>query len=332
MTNPVHHERQAPRLGGLWSRGRRVQTLFQLVLTAPLMLGLLALSGVGHRWVDVLFQFTAPVLILTALLTVAVVGARMWRAALHGLAAIAVLALAVAPQWFPASPPPRPGAPVLRLYSANLQALNTDVDSIMLSILAARPDIVVLIEVGDAPAARLDRILADYPHRVVSPRIDRPSGAARSVVASRWPLTAIRDRPDGLHAVGATVRTPVVGPLNVVGVHLTRPWPFQEQWGQISQTMALDAVVSDLSGPVVVAGDFNSVSSARIGRQVRRDIGLEPAPGFPGTWPSSVPSAFAVTIDQVWRSPDLAVVSRRLGRPTGSDHRPVVTELTLAAE
>ncbi|MDI1325886.1 MAG: endonuclease/exonuclease/phosphatase family protein [Brevundimonas sp.] len=308
-----------------------METLFQLALTAPLLLGLLALSGVGHRWVDILLQFTAPVLILTALLMAAIVGARMWAATLHGLAAIVALALAVAPQWFPASAPPLPGAPVARIYSANVQALNTDVDGIRLSLLAANADVVVLIEVGDAPAARLDQVLADYPYRIASPRIDRPSGAARSVVASRWPLAVIRDRPDGLHAVGATIRTPL-GPLNVLGVHLTRPWPFQEQWGQISQTMALEAVVSDLTGPVVVAGDFNSVSSARIGRQIRRDIGLHPAPGFPGTWPSAVPSVFGVTIDQVWRSPDLVFISRRLGRPTGSDHRPVVTEVTLAAE
>ncbi|HEX8660890.1 MAG TPA: endonuclease/exonuclease/phosphatase family protein, partial [Brevundimonas sp.] len=199
--------------------------MLQIALLGPLLLGLLALSGIGHRWVDVLFQFTAPVLIATVTLTAFLAGARMWAATLHALAAIVVLALAVAPQWFPASASPRPGAPIVRLYSANLQALNTDVDSILLSLIAANADVVVLIEVGDAPAAQLDRILADHPYRIASPRIDRPSGAARSVIASRWPLTAIRDRPDGLHAVGATVRTPV-GPVNVLGVHLTRPWPF----------------------------------------------------------------------------------------------------------
>ncbi|HZW16487.1 MAG TPA: endonuclease/exonuclease/phosphatase family protein, partial [Brevundimonas sp.] len=147
----------------------------------------------------------------------------------------------------------------------------------------------------------------------------------------RYPVAAIRDRPDGLHAVGATVRSPL-GPLNVVGVHLTRPWPFQEQWGQIEQAIALASIRESLSGPVVLVGDFNSVSSARIGRQVQREIGLIPAPGFPGTWPSAVPSALAVTIDQVYRSPDLALVSRKLGRPNGSDHRPVVAEITRAAD
>jgi endonuclease/exonuclease/phosphatase (EEP) superfamily protein YafD len=39
-----------------------------------------------------------------------------------------------------------------------------------------------------------------------------------------------------------------------------------------------------------------------------------------------------MTIDQVYRTPDLALVSRKLGRPTGSDHRPVVTEITRAAD
>jgi endonuclease/exonuclease/phosphatase (EEP) superfamily protein YafD len=331
MTGPVHPKWQTPRLGALWARGRRIETVFQLVLLGPLLLGLLALSGVGHRWVDVLFQFTAPILILTAALTAILIVSRMKAAALQGLAAALALALAVAPQWFPASIPPRPGAPLVRLYSANLWALNTDVEAVSASIATADADIVVLVELGDAPAARLDRVLAGYPHRIATPRVERPSGAARSIIASRWPLTVIRDRPDGLYAVGATVLTSI-GPLNVMGVHLTRPWPFQEQWGQISQTMALGAIVADLTGPVVVAGDFNSVSSARIGRQIRRDIGLYPAPGFPGTWPSAVPSALGVTIDQVYRSRDLAVVTRRLGTPTGSDHRPVVTELTLAAD
>lgn len=301
-----------------------------VAMAGPLLLGLLALSGIGHRWLDILFQFTAPALLSTAAVTALLIVMRLGAAASTGLAATVILAFAVVPQWFPASPAPRAGVPIVRLYSANLWALNSNVEAIAASVSAADADVVVLVELGDAPAARMDQVLAGYPYRLSTPRIDRSSGAARSVIASRWPLTVIRDRPDGLHAVGATVRTPL-GPLHVIGVHLTRPWPFQEQWGQISQTMALGAVIGDLQGPVIVAGDFNSVSSARIGRQIRRDLGLRPAPGFPGTWPTALPAAFAVTIDQVYRSSDLTFVSRRLGRATGSDHRPVVTEVTLAA-
>ena len=83
--------------------------------------------------------------------------------------------------------------------------------------------------------------------------------------------------------------------------------------------------------PVIVAGDFNSVSSARIGKQIQADMGLIPAPGWPGTWPSQAPAFININIDQVYRSPDLALLNRRIGQPTGSDHRPVITEFTRAA-
>ena len=293
-------------------------------------IGLLVLAGVDNRAVDLLAQFVSPMLVTMVMFTAGLGLFRMKAAAGLGALTALVLTLAVWPQWFPKASAPDPDAAVVRIYSANLFYLNNDTARIRRSIEAADADIVVLIELASDPAASIDELLAGYPHRAASMRLDQTRGPSRSLVASRWPLTVRADPPDGLHAVAATVRTPL-GPVNVVGVHLTRPWPFQHSWGQISQTMALEAVVKDLTGPVVVAGDFNSVSSARIGKQVRGDLGLRPAPGFPGTWPSKLPSGLGITIDQVYASPDLAFVSRRLGRPTGSDHRPVVTEITRAA-
>ncbi len=292
---------------------------------------LLVLTGVDNRFVDLLAQFTAPVLIATVLLTIGLGLLRLKVAAGVGVLTSLLLGLAVWPQWSPQGSKPDPQATVVRLYSANLFYLNNDTARIRRSIEAADADIVVLVELARDPALRIDELLAGYPYRAASMRLDQTRGPSRSVIASRWPLTARADPPDGLHAVAATARTPL-GPIHVVGVHLTRPWPFQHSWGQISQTMTLDSVVEEMGGPVIVAGDFNSVSSARIGKQIRRDIGLRPAPGFPGTWPTDLPSALGITIDQVYASSDLAFVSRRLGRPTGSDHRPVVTEITRAAD
>ena len=302
------------------------------LLAAPATIALSALTRIGHRWTDLLAQFTAPALTATLALTLLYAVLRLRPAVIAGLGVTVLLILAVWPQWFPRGGAlPREGAPGLTLYSANLWAWNTDVEAITRSIQEANPDIVVLVELGDAPSAQLDRVLAGYPHRVLNARVDRPSGAARAAIASRYPLTAIPDRPDGLVSVAAVAQTPL-GPVNIIGAHLTRPWPFQYQWGQINQATALAAIRRDMTGPVIAAGDFNSVSSARIGRQIQAEAGLIPAPGWPGTWPSVVPSAAAMTIDQVWRSPDLARLERRLGRKTGSDHRPVITRFTLAAE
>lgn len=295
--------------------------------------GLAALSGIGHRWVDILAQFTAPVLMAAVIAALACLALRLWPAAVAGGLASVLLLVAVWPQWTPPKGQPLAGAPVVRVYSANLWARNTDVQAMARSIAAADADIVILVEFGDAPAARIDHVLAGYPHRALLGRVDRPTGPARSVIASRRPiLRQLPDPPDGLSTVGAVVDT-ALGPITVFGVHLTRPWPFQYQWGQITQVMALDARRRAAPDhPVIAAGDFNSVSTARIGRQMKTDLGLVPAPGWPGTWPSQLPAFLGITIDQVWRSPDLALLSRRLGEPTGSDHRPVITELTRADE
>lgn len=332
MTSPVQRETQGPRgAARKWAPTGPVDAVARLVFVAPFCLALVTVSGIGHRGFDILAQFTAPALVVTAALTALAALTRLKAAALHGVVACVTLMIAVTPQWFPDGPRPAPGAPVVRLYSANLFYLNDDVAAIRGSIVEADADIVVLIELGQDAAAHADDLLEGYPHRAASMRLDQTRGPSRSVIGSRYPLTPLPDPPDGLHAVAAVARTPL-GRLNVVGVHLTRPWPFQEQWGQISQTMALQAVVGDLTGPVIVAGDFNSVSSARIGKQVRRDLGLHPAPGFAGTWPSDLPAPLALTIDQVYASPDLAFVGRRLGRPTGSDHRPVVTQISRASD
>lgn len=305
------------------------------VTASALLLGLAAfgaaaLSGIGHRWVDILAQFTSPMLLAAVGVTVVCLLFRLWPASIVGGLACVVLALSVWPQWTPTKGTPVPNQPIVRVYSANLYVFNTDVAAMRRSIAAADADILVLVELGQAPASRLDQLLPDYPHRVLIGQA-RAGDHARSIIASRYPIPQrLPERPDGLSAVGATVQTSI-GPINVFGVHLTRPWPYQYQWGQISQVMALaERMKAAPDHPVIAAGDFNSVSSARIGKQIQSDLGLVPAPGWPGTWPSQIPAFAGITIDQIYRSPDLALITRRLGEPTGSDHRPVITEFTRA--
>jgi endonuclease/exonuclease/phosphatase (EEP) superfamily protein YafD len=300
-----------------------------LIVTGGAALALIVLSGMRNQYADLLAQFTAPAFAGLALTVGALALLRFWRLTAAAVVPALLLGVAVWPQWFPAGSAPAAGAPTISVYSANLYIHNDDVEAIAASIRRADADVVMLIELGDATAPRLDELIPGYPHRIASPRVDRPNGGVRSVIASRYPLTRLPRVPE-VEAVAAVARTPL-GDLNVVSVHLTRPWPFEESWGQISQTMALTGLVKTLDGPVVVAGDFNSVSSARIGRQVRADMGLTAAPGLPGTWPSFAPSPLSITIDQVYVSPDLAVIERALGRANGSDHRPVVVRLTRAA-
>ena len=253
------------------------------------------------------------------------------RGVLVAGAATAVLVVAAGwSQWAPPQGARGPSTDGLTLYSANLHRDNDDVDAIARSVAASNADIVILVETGFAPARALDRVLADYPHRAVRGRINGPENTALTVIASRWPLRDLDLRLEALSAAGSVVDTPL-GAVTVAGVHMTRPWPYQIQWEQIRQAEGLTDWAATVQGPLIAAGDFNSVSSARIGRQIQADSRLIPAPGWPGTWPAALPAFTGITIDQVYHSPDLALVERRLGRQTGSDHRPVITRFVRAA-
>lgn len=307
-----------------------LEVIFTLGMLAALAWGLVDLTGRINRVADLMAVLSGPVLTLTAgALAIAAV-LRLRNACIVGAAALVALTLAVWPQWNPGGPRPAEDAPVMRVYSANLYFRNADAQAIRASIAEARADTVVLVEVSAAVAAQADAVLAGYPHRASSIPLDQVTGEmSANVIASRWPLTPIETPADGLNAYAAQAQTPL-GPMTVVAAHLTRPWPFMDSYGQISQVEALTTRLTDAPRPVVAAGDFNTVSSARIGNQIRRDIGLHPAPAGLGTWPTDLPAPLSIVIDHVWASGDLAFSSRRLGKPVGSDHRPVVVEITRA--
>jgi endonuclease/exonuclease/phosphatase (EEP) superfamily protein YafD len=306
------------------------QAALALAFCGSAAIAMASLSGIGHRWVDILAQFTAPVLTLTVLAVVIAALLRWWTAALVGAGASLLLLSAVWPQYAPGGPVPAANSPIVRLYAANLYAMNDDVAAMRASIQASDADIIVLVEFGEAPNAAIETLLAGYPHREVTERVVRSEDAVRSVIASRYPLSRRSTEGNERQMIAAVADTPI-GPVRFVGVHLTRPWPFQFQWGQIIQAQNLINHIQGAPEPVVMAGDFNSVASARIGRMLRSEGGLVHAPGWPGTWPAAVPSPLRMTIDQVYHTTDIAVVERRLGAPTGSDHRPVIVELARAA-
>jgi len=294
----------------------------------PLVVAIASLSAHGHRWPDIIAQFSAPAVFGAILILILAILMRS-----HLVVAMSILLLglnlaAVMPQWAPNRGWPEPMAPRITLYFANLFVGNNDVGAIGHSIRKADADIVVLAEMSDAVAAGLDDLLSDYPHRAVQ---SRPSGRLgdRLVIASRLPLVQHAARPSEAHHVVATVQTGI-GPIDIIGLHLTRPWPFQYQWAQIRQVQSLAQIGRESRNPVILAGDFNSVSSARIGRQIRSEMGMTPAPAWPGTWPAQAPSALALSIDHVYYSQELALLDRRLGLATRSDHRPIIVRLTKA--
>lgn len=126
------------------------------------------------------------------------------------------------------------------------------------------------------------------------------------------------------------VRIEVNGtPLDLAGVHLTRPFCAELQQQDIA---ALIAFANSRTLPLVMAGDFNmSPWTEKLGR-FERSSGLKRYNTFHLTWPTArgtVPLLPLVAIDNVFASPQFARIAVSPGPRLGSDHRPLVADLAL---
>jgi endonuclease/exonuclease/phosphatase (EEP) superfamily protein YafD len=311
------------------SQHRFVSGCIFLVSLSLALAGLTALVAQRDRVADSIVQVSGPLIIIAF---VALVGAALVRSPggiIAALAAVAILSALALPAWLPNRGSPAISAPVLTIYSANLHSGNDDYLAVQRSIERANPDLVVLVEVSPGIVENLGSVLRGYPHRQVTPNMLH-GGLAGTVIASRYPMALTWPAVKGMRSTLVTCVDGPVGPVNIVAVHLTRPWPYLADGLQLAQAKALVDLIETLPGKTIVAGDFNSVSNGQIGRLIQEKAGLRPSSGWQGTWPTNLPPLLSITIDQVFRPDSLALVGRRVGQRNGSDHRPVITQLTIA--
>lgn len=201
-------------------------------------------------------------------------------------------------------------------------------------------DLIAVQEVSEKNAAAFDCELSDvYPYQAL-----HGYGISGKAVLSRWPITGeetftLHTERFHLHATIDFDGTP----LHVINTHLPPPifdgrmWP---AWhGRVAQAEISDllAKAQTTSGPTIMLGDFNklprnqvyAISGSDGLRDVFNQVKQEPEPTFPrrfGVIPW-LPPMFR--IDYIWHSQQLTVNRAWVGPDTGSDHLPVLAELSL---
>jgi endonuclease/exonuclease/phosphatase (EEP) superfamily protein YafD len=278
-----------------------------------------------HYAFDLVAQFAEPALALALIGAPLALIDRRQTAMISFLLGAAALSLALRPQMFPAEFPPTGHAHPVRIYFSNIWAQNEHVQEAAQSIKASGAEVVALVEVSDAHEQAAPVLFAGYPYRVRTPSSRNFPGGPHTVIASRYPvLRTDIGVYDGLPALEALIGAPD-GPFRLVVVHLTRPWPFRPPHEQRAQMDALAARVraGDVDRTVVV-GDFNATASGALLRDFAIKAGVRAAPARRGDWPAPLPGPFRLAIENAFVGRGLTVIDRRIGRPNGSDHRPIV--------
>ncbi len=213
-----------------------------------------------------------------------------------------------------------PPAPVMtRIVWANLYRQQSALDRLAAVARDAHADRVAVTEVPPSGEAGIRRALPDFPCVVFTADNGNPFAVA---IASRRPCVVGGDLP--------SVRYIDVDGLRLVAIHSRPPW-------DNDRTAQRNAVIDkgfDLAATVrqgILVGDFNATPwSPVFSTGMRHGMIMAPCGGpLAPTW-RSTHALFGLKIDQVYVTPSLTVTTCRRGPDIGSDHRPLIFEVTPA--
>lgn len=214
-----------------------------------------------------------------------------------------------------------------RLLSFNVWFRNPDMQRVADYIEKSRADAVVLLELTPSQAETLKPLLPTYPHYHIEPA---RMGAA---VFTKWPVISAEAVP--LAKSGAIAARMTIdwrgSPVNVLGVHLNWPLGPRNSKFRNEELGKLVEFSKARQGPLIVAGDFNLTPWSEYFRDALEQSGLHDAAigfGLARSWPSQF-APVGIRIDHCWLSPQWRSVSAEIGPSLGSDHLPLIADLSL---
>ena len=306
--------------------------LIMLVLSAfCLAVFLFSLLGRYFYYAELLGNFRLQIAVLMLPFAVAVFRIGRWRWLAFCLTiAIGWSFITIGSVYLPAAQPP-PGPKKLKIMSFNVFDINSKRDEVINEMRKSDPDVIVVIEYNRIWHERLRRLDSEYPHQVLQPRWH---GFGQAVF-SKYPLSDTRiiqltkpmDNPAVITHVNFGGQK-----IRLCGLHAVSPInPFRmevrnRQYDEIAQELIDDNV------PTIVMGDFNSVSWSPYVIDFMEKLGYRDSRlgfGYHSSWHAEYP-LLRVPIDHALVSDEICVHSRALGGYAGSDHLPIIFEVSTA--
>ena len=224
-----------------------------------------------------------------------------------------------------------PPAVPLRLAAVNVFFFNEAHDQMIAWVRRARPEVVVFIEASPPWQQALRTLDADYPHRAAI--TDGPRDGL--LVLSHWPLRDPRLAPDRRDILFVTVDKQGHA-LRLAAVHASWPLLPRHQLLRAADfaAVAAEARAAARAGlPYAALGDYNvSPFSPHFTRLLEAGNlrSASASRGWQPTWPTFLP-LLGIQIDYALVTPDVSVTGFERGAGTGSDHRPIVVDVTIPA-
>jgi endonuclease/exonuclease/phosphatase (EEP) superfamily protein YafD len=290
----------------------------------------LAIGYLGTKaWpFDLFANFRVQYLGVFAVCAIALSIARWRKSALVAVLGVAFTTVTMAP-YFPqqtlAAAPQSDST--FRLVTFNVWFRNGDRQRLVDFLRKSDADVVVLQEIAAHEVDEITALLPQFRYRTATPRVTRVLA-----ILSRWPLEA-----EHLQLPGGITRMSRVSvdwqgtKLAVYGAHLRWPLTRKKAWARAAELRLLASRASAETGPVLIAGDFNLTPWSPYFDRFIEQSGLKDCAlgqGWLATWPAQAPP-LRIRIDHCFASHHWQVQRVRVGPRLGSDHLPVIVDLSF---
>lgn len=220
------------------------------------------------------------------------------------------------------------------LLAANVLMENEDHKKVAALIERVNPDIVFLMETNLRWVEALNSVLARYQTVVREPRDDY-YGLVFATRLDAREARSVRLSTDTTPSVYAELTAPDgVTPFRFVGLHPRPPVPGEDTNERDAQVLYAARFARKSGIPIVTMGDFNDVAWSDTSQRFKH-VGsyLDPRIGR-GLYSSFNANHFLIRcpIDQIFVTPDVAMVAFGRGPHVGSDHFPMIATIRLDSE
>ena len=226
---------------------------------------------------------------------------------------------------------PARNAPVgtpLKILSLNTWHENRTPKRIVDLLQHEAPDVAVLVEFGPDKADILRQLSESFPYR-----LNCAGGwACSTVLLSRYPIVRFSEGWRRLDGGAPRIEAAIdVGGriVTIITAHPLDPLHGPTAALHEMEDLANRARDAATNGPVIVAGDFNATPWSYAFRAFWRNSRLNHMGPFIPSFPAGPKGMPQLAIDHMFGSREIVFRSIRLGGDTGSDHRPLIAEVTV---
>ena len=193
-------------------------------------------------------------------------------------------------------------------------------------IVSEKIELILLQEISPSTIDKVKLLKQIFPY---GSSLDDHIDLFDTIILSKYPLKQLENKDYHISKANLVINNDVI---SILGVHL-RPGGRQQDYEfALNQLSYLKKIISNRSSKLILLGDLNMTAYSKRFSNFINDTNLNTYISYKNktsTWPSFLPNFFGIQIDHLLFSDEINLISKKIGESFGSDHRPLITEISF---